>query len=231
MFYYEMHQHTAGCSACGIDDPVSTVRGLKKAGFSGMVLTNHFFHGNTGIRRSLPWEAFVGAYEEAYLTAKAEGDRLDFDVLFGLEEGLGDGKEVLLYGITPALLYAHPEWPQATLPQLSAIVRAAGGLVFQAHPFRVRDYIPRPWEKLPAEQLDGIEVFNACNGELENLRAQQLAQQTGLRPCAGSDAHTADFPARAGIACAHRICDEAQLAAVLRDREYSLYIQGEVVAL
>lgn len=231
MFLYEMHQHTAGCSACGRDDPRMTVRALKRDGFAGMVLTNHFYHGNTGIIRRQPWEDFVRPYEEAYREAKEEGDRLDFDVLFGLEEGVGGGKEVLLYGITPAFLYAHPELRdgdgrEGNLERLSRLVRSAGGLVFQAHPFRVRDYIDDPSETLPVEYLDGMETDNACNGELENRRAALYAAEQELRPCAGSDAHTADFSGRYGIAVQQRLKTEAALAETLRAGEYTLY-RGE----
>ena len=228
MFVYEMHQHTAECSACGVGDPVATVRALKAAGFAGMVLTNHFIHGNTGIRRNQPWEDFVRPYEEAYLAAKAEGERLDFDVLFGLEEGVGGGKEVLLYGITPAMVYAHPELRDADLATVSRLTREAGGLVFQAHPFRVRDYIARPWETLPPVWLDGVEVHNACNSDVENVRARQWAQQEGLRMIAGSDSHVVEFPGRCGIACSHRLTTEAQLADVLREGDYSLVIDGQI---
>lgn len=224
MFIYEMHQHTAACSACAAADPKKTVRALKKAGFAGMVMTDHFYHGNTGVHRRLHWEDFVNAFKKAYLAAKAEGDRLDFDVLFGLEEGVGEGKEVLLYGITPAFLYEHPELRTADLEQLSALVHEAGGLVVQAHPFRVRDYIRRPWEELPSQHLDGIETYNAYNSDLENLRAAALAEREGLFAVAGSDAHFDTVPKRYGIACEHRIRTERALAAVLRDGDYELYI-------
>ena len=231
MYIYEMHQHTAGCSACAHADPAETVRALKAEGFAGMVLTNHFYHGNTGINRHLPWEDFVRPYEEAYLAALAEGEKLDFDVLFGIEEGLTNpdtggysGKEVLLYGITPAFLYAHPELRDADLPVISRLVHEAGALVVQAHPFRVRDYIPEPWKELPASYLDGIETYNASNGALENARAEAFAEREGLFAVAGSDAHGEHFPHRYGIACEHRLTDEAALAATLRDGDYSLYI-------
>ncbi len=224
MFLYEMHQHTAGCSACGIDNPEKTVRELKAAGFAGMVLTNHFYHGNTGIPRSLPWQEFVRRYEDGFLQAKSTAEPLDFDVLFGLEEGIGAGREVLLYGITPDFLYSHPELRDADLPLISRLVRDAGGLVFQAHPFRVRSYIPRPFEELDPRYLDGVEVWNACNGDLENVRAEIYAKKNRLLPCAGSDAHTGIFPRRAGIACAHRITDEQMLADTLRQQSYVLHL-------
>lgn len=223
MYLYEMHQHTAGCSACGVADPAGVVRQIRQAGFAGVVLTNHFYHGNTGIRRNQPWEDFVMPYVEAYEIARQEGERLDIDVLFGLEENIGDAKEVLLYGITPEFVLSHPELRDGGLANIAALVHEAGGLVYQAHPYRVRDYIPRPWEDIPAQFLDGVEVYNACNSPVEDARALLLAQREGLLRCAGSDAHTECFEGRFGIACAHRIRTEAELAQVLRDGDHELY--------
>lgn len=229
-FLYEMHQHSARCSACGRDDVRDVVRQLKKEGYAGMVLTNHFYHGNTALRRQQAWEDFVWPYEEDYLQAKAEGDRLDFDVLFGIEEVVGYGwKEVLVYGITPSFLYDHPELAEGGeetehLARLTALVHEAGGVVFQAHPFRVRDYIPRPWEELPAELLDGVEGYNACNSPMENARAVAMAQQKGLLVIAGSDAHTAVQQERYGLLFDRRIKDEAALADSLRQEAYTLYL-------
>ncbi len=229
-YLYEMHQHTAACSACADGDPVEVVRRLKEEGFAGMVLTNHFFHGNTGIRRQQTWEDFVRPYEEAYELAKAEGRRLDFDVLFGLEEVVGTGwKEVLIYGITPAFVYAHPELREGGdetthLARLSALVHEADGLVFQAHPFRVRDYISRPWEELPTEFLDGIEGYNACNSPMEDARAVAMAEQKGVAVIAGSDAHSARQEIRYGVLFPHRITSEKQLAEALRQGGYQLHL-------
>lgn len=221
-----MHQHTSVASACAHETPEQIVRGLKKAGYAGVVLTDHFYHGNTAVRRNMAWEDFVRPYEEAYERAKKAAEKLDFDVLFGIEEGIGGGKEVLIYGITPAFLFAHPELRDMRLPELSALVREAGGLLVQAHPFRVRDYIRAPWEELPAEYLDGVEVHNACNDDLANLRAQGFADKRGLIAVAGSDAHTPFARARAGIVCDRRIRTEAELVRVLCEDEYDLYIEG-----
>ncbi len=196
-------------------------------GFSGMVLTDHFYHGNTGVDRKLPWEEFVRAFENAYLRAKTVGDALDFDVLFGVEENLGEGKEVLLYGITPAFLYAHPELRHARLPEIAALAHSVGAVVVQAHPFRVRDYIPDPMAELPAEYLDGAEVYNACNDDLSNRQAKEFADRNGLLYAAGSDAHRDGFVHRAGIACHHRIRTERELADTLRSGNYSLYTPEE----
>ena len=227
MYLYDLHQHTNACSACGREDPVSIVRAYARDGWAGFVLTEHFIPGCTRVRRHQPWGDIVAAYERAFDTAYAEGQRLGVDVIFGIEENIGDGKEVLLYGITPEWLYDHPalqDGHAGNLELISQLAHEAGALVVQAHPYRVRDYIPRPWEDVDLTLLDGVEVYNACNTEMENLRALQLAERHDLLMTVGSDAHVADFPARAGIAVEHRITDSAALAAVLHSGNYELYI-------
>ena len=226
MYLYEMHCHALPCSGCGGIQPEDLVRGMKEVGYTGMVLTDHFYHGNTGIRRKMPWADFVAAYEQSYLRAKAVGDELDFDVLFGIEEGVGDGKEVLIYGITPQFLYDHPEIRECDLPTLSRLVHEAGGLIYQAHPFRVRDYIARPWEALPMQYFDGIEMYNACNPDLDNARAVQFAAENDLATIAGSDRHYMGHCANFGILVPERLRTEADLAQVLRSGEYELNIPG-----
>lgn len=227
MYLYDLHQHTNACSACGREAPVSIVRGIARDGWAGFVLTEHFIHGCTRIKRHQPWADVVSAYERAFDLAYEEGQRLGVDVIFGIEENIGDGKEVLLYGITPEWLYDHPalqEGYAGNLTLLSQYAHEMGALVVQAHPYRVRDYIPRPWEEVDISLLDGIEIHNACNTEMENIRALQLAERHDLLMTAGSDSHVADFPARAGIAVENRIPDSAALAAVLRNGDYELYI-------
>ena len=88
----------------------------------------------------------------------------------------------------------------------------------------MRDYIPAPWEELPAEHLDGVEVHNAANDDLANLRAQALADKHGLIAIAGSDAHTTASLGRAGVAFNERVRGERELVDALRGAEFALYI-------
>ena len=64
-FLYEMHQHTSGCSGCAHDDPVSVVRQLKKEGFAGMVLTNHFYAGGKFMKTEDPVKTYLDDYYRA----------------------------------------------------------------------------------------------------------------------------------------------------------------------
>ena len=67
MFFYELHSHTNAASLCSLVEAEDFVKFYIEKGFSGMVITDHFYHGNTAINRRIPWEDFVGAYKENYL--------------------------------------------------------------------------------------------------------------------------------------------------------------------
>ena len=128
----QMHTHTSPCSKCGAMTPEEFALALKENGYSGGVLTNHFYGGNSGIDRSLPWEEFVEFYKKDYEDCLEAAKKYDVDILFGLEEGLYGGKEILVYGITPELIAAHPELVERNPERWADVVRKAGGLVIQA---------------------------------------------------------------------------------------------------
>ena len=65
--------------------------GLLAARYQGCVITNHFYYGNTGVERSLPWPDFVRPYAEDYEALCACAAQYDLDILFGVEEGVGLG--------------------------------------------------------------------------------------------------------------------------------------------
>lgn len=222
-YRYEMHQHTTPCSACGHADPTELVRKLKEQGYAGCVLTDHFYHGNTGIDRSLSWIEFCRPYEENYIKAKAEGDKLGIDILFGLEEHVGEGKEVLLYGITPEFMYKHPELRDGGLETVYRAAKGFGAVVIQAHPFRARDYIPEPDKRLEPDFLDGYELINICNRAEDNEKALKLLSDSGKIFTSGSDCHTNEMEVRGGIETDFRITDEIMLAEVLKSGNYYLF--------
>ena len=102
----------------------------------------------------------------------------------------------------------------------------AGGLLFQSHPFRDREYIrtPGPIDRL--DELDGVEAYNAANYPEENERAAKLAAERGLKCTAGSDGHYFGACGRAGIATRVRPKDATELVELMKKGEYTLY-KGE----
>ncbi len=229
LYAYEMHVHCSECSACGQSKAVEMVRAFSEAGYSGMVMTDHSCTGNSAIPARWPWEHRVTRYYEVYQNAKAEGDKRDFDVLFGWEHNFGHGKEALTYGIDLDFLLAHPDIPQMDLPAYARCVRDAGGYIAMAHPYRRRKYIDDDYTPSP-EYLDGVEVYNAANGPCENAKAMLLAIAHQLGMISGSDSHHAGTNVgAAGLAFPHRVRTNEQLVLALRAREGKLIAGGKVV--
>lgn len=189
-FIYETHLHTRGASACGITEPEDYIDVYKRAGYAGIIITDHFFNGNCGVDRSLPWNEMVEKYCSGYERAKKASEGKDFDVFFGIEFNFA-GDEYLLYGLDKEWLLKHPEVMGVSHQQLFDMVNEAGGLMIQAHPFRKRDYIKTI--NLHPECVHGLEIYNAGNKPEENAKALLLAEETNLPVTSGSDMHNADL--------------------------------------
>lgn len=222
MFKYEMHFHTSPCSGGG-DEIERQIDKMVKNGYTGAFLTDHFICGDTRIDRRLDWESFVKEYEKAYTRGVKYAKTLGFDLYFGIEEHIGEGLEILVYGITPRLLSQHPELRSGRLDDYLRIVHGAGGLIFQSHPYRDRYYIANPGPHSRLDELDGIEVFNASNFPEENEKAKRLAAERGLRCTAGSDGHHCDSCARAGILTRVRPKDVQEMIEILKSGDYEIY--------
>ena len=68
-YKYETHCHSNRCSRCAHSTPTELVKAYYSKGFAGMVLTDHFIHGNNCVDSSLTWEAQMRCYYDAYLEA------------------------------------------------------------------------------------------------------------------------------------------------------------------
>ena len=227
-YKYQLHIHTAACSLCGKLTPADLCQALLENGYQGTVITNHFLHGNTALDRTLPWEDFVRAYEEDYLACKEEGDKHDLDILFGIEEVVFPGLELLCYGLKPEVLYAHPELRDAPIQEWTDIMRANGVVLIQAHPYRKAGYIPSPGP-LPIKYYDGVEIYNSGNSEPEqNLRAIAYAKENPhLITTSSADAHWAGKVGYGGIITTARIRTPEELAHTLRTKAFTPILPEE----
>ena len=225
-YKYQMHIHTTPCSQCGGLTPESLCQALLENGYQGGVITDHFYHGNSGIDRSecTSWAQFVSAYEETYLACKKEAEKYGLDIIFSIEESVVPGLEILCYGVTPKILYDNPQLIKQDLYEWVRVMRENGVVVVQAHPFREADYIPNPGA-LPYECLDGVEVFNRGNSTPEmNQKALDFALEHDLIQTSSADAHWPNHIPYGGITTNRRITNEAELAALLKSGEYELII-------
>ena len=226
MYKYEMHIHSCACSACARSDSLEIVDAAKKGGYSGLVFTNHFYHGNTAIDRALEWKDFVMPYYEDYLKAREYGKTIDIDVLFGIEEGYGKGKEALIYGVDPLIIANTPKLAETDIEFLSSFVRENGGFIACAHPFRDRGYITDADEEPDMRYFDAVEVYNQHNSDEDNKKAEEFVIKNNLKTISGGDHHIAEEVAtsKAGIVVSKRIRDEKELVRVLKSDSYSCAI-------
>jgi len=188
-YIYETHLHTNIGSKCGRCNPEDYIEPYMRLGFTGIIVTDHFFNGNSSIDPSLPWKEKVRIYCLGYEKAQEAGYKRGFSVFFGWEHNF-QADEFLVYGLDKQWLLDHPEVMQYTRKQLYENATAAGGAVVQAHPFRERDYIEKI--RLWPDYVTAIEAFNKNNSKDEDLRARAYARKYNLIVTAGSDVHTLD---------------------------------------
>ena len=187
-YLYETHLHTTSASACANSCGADYIKAYIDQGYAGIFVTEHFFNGNSSLPRRLPWPEWVKQFCRGYEDAKNMGDKLGLDVFFGWEETFELCDDYLIFGLDREWLLEHPESRTWTRGEQYRAVKAAGGCVVQAHPFRERHYIKKV--VLSTGCVDAIEVAN-CGNELKYMDAlaMRYAQNLGLPVTAGSDMH------------------------------------------
>ncbi|MBR5645054.1 MAG: PHP domain-containing protein [Treponema sp.] len=200
-YKYETHLHTSQASACAHSEGKEYIKPFFDAGYSGIFVTDHFFGGNTCIPRNADWETRIKQYCSGYKDAlkaaeefnkknKLTGTDREFKVFFGIEQTF-NGDDYLIYGLDKQWLLNHPEIETIRHAELFEIVEKANGLIIQAHPFRLRDYIKAI--HLHPRDVHGVEIYNAGNKSSENDLAEIYAKQYDFPVTSGSDIHSIDF--------------------------------------
>ncbi len=222
---WETHTHTAEASRCGRASAADMARACRAAGYDGMIVTDHFYHGNTCVDRALPWEEWVRQFCLGYYHAKEAGSAIGLTVAFGWEYSW-EGTDFLTYGLSPQWLAAHPEVTAVSPTDYLALIRAEGGCLVQAHPFREEWYVQAI--RLLPDKVDAAEVWNAGNRlEVFNERAQWYADSFGLLRTSGSDAHW-ESAFRGGILTERTLtCTEDYAACVKENGICGLIVDGQ----
>lgn len=189
-YKYETHMHTSETSACATVTGVQQARIYKKLGYTGIIVTDHFYNGNTTVPRRLPWKKWVEKFMLGYENTKKEGEKIGLSVFFGWEESFM-GTDFLVYGLDKEWLMEHPEVTEWDIEEYHKNVKAAGGFFVHAHPFREEFYIPEI--RLFPHAEDGIEIINSSHRDLNfDKKARKYAKQHNKPVTAGSDAHHKD---------------------------------------
>ncbi len=224
-YLYETHMHTCLASACGVSTGKEHVRFYKERGYTGIIMTDHFFGGNTCISRELPWETRIDLFWRGYEDALEEGLKVGLDVFFGLEQNF-QGDEYLIYGLTKEYMKAHPELEHWTRQEQLDRVHEQEGAVIQAHPFRIRGYMDKI--RLGDRFADGVEAANAGNMPLDDARCMQYAKAKGLLMTAGSDNHHSPREEIYGVELEKKLGSILEYAALIRKKgRIGLHVPAE----
>ncbi|MBQ3725015.1 MAG: PHP domain-containing protein, partial [Oscillospiraceae bacterium] len=158
MYKIEPHLHTTHVSRCGRLEAKEIVAGYKAAGYSALIVTDHFNRTTfdyLGIDPAGKSDR-IGAFLEGYRRVREEGERQGLRVFKGAELRFDECEnDYLLYGWANELLAEPEEIFRMGIAAFSPIARGQGALLIQAHPYR------HGCTPAIARYLDGVEVYNA----------------------------------------------------------------------
>lgn len=224
-FKTELHCHSRTVSDCATITPEEIVEKYLAAGYTTVVLADHlspFTFSGKRYTGGEDWQKKIDYYMEGVRALqKAAAGKLH--ILQGCELRIeACDSDFLVYGITEEFMRQNPDLLQIPkVKEMLGRLRAAGFLVFQAHPFRSNMTITNP------KYLDGIEVYNAhSRHNSRNDFAKLWADRYGLLQISGSDTHHEyDLPG-GGILTDAPVESMPQLMEILRTANYTLVREG-----
>lgn len=217
MFKTELHCHSKSVSECARVSNEEIINKYKDAGYTTLVLTNHFNLGTQRFHKCEEYSDFVTVYLKGFEDLKRDAKGV-LNVLLGMELRFTENtNDYLVFGITEDFLRNHEPLYDMNPESFSKLARENGLLFVQAHPFRNSMTIVQPW------LLDGVEVFNGHMGhDSRNEIANLWAEKYNLIKTSGTDFHYNHVPANAGILTDFEIKDMDTLVKTLKGGEYEL---------
>ncbi len=223
----ETHLHTTYVSRCGWMGAEAIIKLYTAAGYDAICITDHY--NRTAFKYcDVDLDApgskvreFLRGCERVQNYAKEINSPLK---VIPAAEVRFDGSEndYLLYGFHEELLADPLHVFTEGLAAFYKEVKQDGAILIQAHPYR------KSCQVMPAEYLDGMEVYNACvRHNSHNDMAFAYATEHNLLMTAGSDAHRQEDVGLAGITSEHLPETTFDMAKLIRSKEYELLIQDE----
>ena len=215
-FLMEMHCHTSESSNCGNISAADGVEMYISKGYGGMVITDHFQFSDFNSMSKREYNKKADMLKMGYEAAlEAANGRIV--ILRGAEVRLPEScNDYLVYGVDESFIRDNPDMRNMKIEQFSALCRANGLLLIQAHPFRNYMDIVKP------ELLDGIEIFNGnARHDSRNDIAALWAEKFNFITTSGSDFHETEDLANGGTYFDEPISDSEKLISLLKSKKYS----------
>lgn len=190
----DTHTHSSAISTCSLGTYDNIIDDSKAAGLDGIILTNHYSKHH--MREGEDDVTFSKRYVEEYRLAREYGDKIGYTVFFGLEVTMKQHKNahLLVFGVDEQFVLDNPSMHMYTQEELYKKVKAQGGAVIQAHPYRKKDKL------LDTSLLDGVEL--SCHPKYEGTfkdKMVAIAESAGIILTCGGDYHADDYRPHCGV--------------------------------
>jgi predicted metal-dependent phosphoesterase TrpH len=171
----DLHIHTSPRSACSYIEPLELIQEARRLKLDGICLTEHQVVWDSDDVDKLAREGGIKIFRGNEFTTN-QGDIL----VFGFYK---DIKELLI------------------IQELREKVKAAGGFMIAAHPFRgfktfgigqLQMTVDQACKRKVLDFVDAVEIGNGNLSTDENDMARNVAEKRGLPGTGGSDAHRID---------------------------------------
>lgn len=216
-FKTELHCHCKEISLCADANVDIVAQKYLDAGYSTIVLTNHFNYDTIRNRDYKDYADFLDQYiDAAEKLQNRVGDQIK--ILLGMEIRFSNNwNDYLVYGVTPEFLRENLNILDMSLNTFHELVNQHGMLLFQAHPFRFGMTTTNP------QCLDGIESHNGHpHHNSNNDIAEVWAEKYKLLRSAGSDYHHEWDNPTSGIITERPILTQEDLLSVLRSGSFEI---------
>ena len=216
-YKYELHCHTKETSLCGQVPAAEIVKMYKEAGYSGIVITDHYspmtFKPSRVWRPQTDMDFYLKGYKEALKYADE-----NFTVLLGMEiRYYATANDYLVYGVTEDFLRNSGNLMKVYPKKFHKLAKSNGMFVVQAHPFRKLMIRTNPG------YLDGAEIHNGKSDMESNLNAAKWAEENNMAiRVSGSDFHRPNNLATGGIITDEQIKTNDDLLRILSSGKFEM---------
>ena len=222
MYRIELHCHTNHTSKCGRLTAEETARGYRDAGYSGIVVTDHYNRDTVAymnIDVNDPADV-LKKFLLGYEMMKEAGEKYGLRVYRGAELRFDECvNDYILLNWKPELLGNMGGILPMSIVEFSRLARreAPESFLYQAHPYREK------CTPAIACYLEGIEILNTSpRHDSRDALAKEYAERHGLIGLAGSDCHRTEDIGRSGILTETLPKDEEELTALIRSGQFSV---------
>ena len=199
----DIHVHCSELSACGRNTMVEMVEAAIESDLDGIVFTNH--------HKYVPAEDIV----------ELNNRYAPFRVFNGIESTIG-GEDLLIIG---TMRKAYTSGKDCNYTHTLNQVRADGGCVVIAHPFRLHEEFQMDLQADPPDALE----YASTNIYAENYdRIIKLAEDLGIPATVASDAHRAEDVGCRYLDFEVDVNDEKMLAELIRQGRFACVTERNI---